>query len=185
MSLAQAQQSTAGATPVATASVAAPAPAAAQPRAKSTVTMNPSDAASQEQAFRSLDTDNNGLVSKQDTVQFLMDSLSISEATMEEVCRMLNPEGKDFNIGGFRQAVLLATVTKSKIPSTQEEAPQSAGGAAGGVSEGDVWHPISDEEHITYQQSFEWFDTDRDGKLSAGDVKQVCMCCSYSRLSCA
>ena len=85
---------------------------------------------------------------------------------------MLNPEGKDFNIGGFRQAVLLATVTKSKIPSTQEEAPQSAGGAAGCVSEGDVWHPISDEEHITYQQSFERFDTDRDGKLSAGDVKQ-------------
>ena len=174
ISLAQAAQS-GGATPAAPAPVAAaretpvtPAtPTVAQP-SPSVYQLNPNDAASQEEAFRRLDSDKDGVVSLQDTQRYLVQALKLPAATIEDVCRMLSPTGNGFNLGGFRQAVLLSTVAKTKTPggSASVEAPAQH-------EEGPSWEAMTAEEEAIYEDQFQQLDSNGDGRVNAGDVKSV------------
>jgi len=156
------------------------APAAAPPTPSTPVTptvpqpspnlykMNPSDPSSQEEAFRGLDADKDGVVSLLETQRFLTQSLQLPPSVVEQVCRMLSPTGSGFNLGGFRQAVLLSTVAKTKTPAAGGIAAASPAVAGGGG-----WEAITVEEDAIYQEQFQQLDANSDGRVNAGDVKGV------------
>jgi len=185
ISLAQAAQSAGGgasapkpavatpaATPLATPVATPGSSTAPTPTQTPTVTkMNPSDSASQEKAFKTLDKDGDGVVSLTDTKDFLMASLGISNTTVHEVCNMLSPGGNGFNLGGFRQAVLLSSVAKSKTNGEAVAAAQL--GAPTSKESESVWHPISPEEDANYATYFARCDQNSNGRVNASDVKQV------------